>query len=106
MSNSDIKLVLDSISDIPFAYSHYKKGKEPALPYGVWYEDGDTSIKADSKTACIIQHFTIELYTALKSPETVKKIVTVLDNNEIAYDIIGEQYLDDEDMYMTIIELD
>ena len=106
MTNSELKTILETVPGIPFAQSHFKKGKEPPKPYGVWYEDGDNSIKADGKTAFVIPNFIIELYTTIKSPETVNKVLTVLSNNDIAYDIVGEQFLDDENMYMTIIDLD
>lgn len=106
MTNAELKTILGTVQGVPFAYSHFAKGKEPALPYGIWQEDGDTSIKADSKTAFVIPNFTIELYTARKSPATVKLITDILDNNDISYDITSEVWLDDENMYMTTIELD
>ena len=104
MTNEELLTLLNT-SGIPFRYHHFNKDTTPPIPRGVFMLDDATSVYADGITALLINNVRIELYTAIKDPETEQKLEKVLTNAEIPFDKVDEVYIEAEDMYMIVYEI-
>lgn len=104
MLQADLKKLLDE-TGLPVVYSHWIRGKAPALPYIVfWRTDSQTT---GSDHGCELRHDTydIELYSSQKSPADEAKLESVLDAAGIQYECY-EEYLDTEDMYQVVYSIE
>ena len=104
MLQAEIKAMLDK-TGLPVVYSHWRKGKAPALPYLVF-------IRTDSETTgsdygCELRHDTydIELYSDNKDPEAEGALESVLDAAGIHYECY-EDYIESEDMYQVVYTIE
>lgn len=104
MTYEELNKILNS-SKIPFRYHHFNTENLPPLPRGVYMLNDATSVYADGITAMLIENTRIELYTAIKEPETEKKLEKVLTNAEIPFDKVDEIYIPTENMYVIIYEI-
>lgn len=78
--------------------------KMPQLPYNIFIDDTYTR-GADKKNNIIEHNLTIEHYSENIDLKEEKKIEDFFDNEEIKYKK-SREWLDTEEMWMTIFELD
>ena len=104
MLQAEIKTMLDK-TGLPVVYSHWRKGKAPALPYLVFIRTDSETMGSDH--GCELRHDTydIELYSANKDTASEAALETVLDASDIQYECY-EDYLDTEDMYQVVYTID
>lgn len=105
MTYEKLKEILQ-LSGIPFRYHHFnKKNGEPPIPRGVYMFENAEPVFADGVTVMLIDNIRIELYTAIKDPDTEKSLETVLTNAEIPFEKVDEVYIESEKMYMIVYEI-
>ena len=98
----DIKNILDELN-IPVAYHHFNTDINP--PFVVYYRTSSSNYGADNKVLQKFNNFYIELYTEYKDPTTEQMLENLLDENEIFYDVVSEDYIDTEKMYQVIYSI-
>ena len=102
MSLEELKILLD-ILNIPNAYSHFKRKVAP--PFITYRVDHTENFFAGNKTYKKIPILYVELYTQTKDVELETKLEKLFDNNEIAWEIESENYIDDEEVYQIIYRI-
>lgn len=86
----------------PVAYSHFDKPVKP--PFIAYLVIGTTNFFADSETYLKVHDIQIELYTNKKDLKTENVLESVLDSNEIPYEV-SETYIESEKLYQRIYEV-
>lgn len=94
--------ILKSI-DMPVSYHHFKTPISP--PFITYYRNASKNFIADDKVYKKINIIKIELYTKQKDIQQEEKLEQILDENNIDYQIIAENYIDSEKIYQTIYEI-
>ncbi len=89
--------------NIPVAYSHFITPTSP--PFITYYRTSTNNFEADNQTFEKIEIIRIELYTLSKDIELEEQLEEVLNNNEIAYQVISENYIESEKVYQVIYEI-
>lgn len=102
-SLEDLKTALGGLN-IPIAYSHFKTAT--STPYLVYYVDGTDNFFADNKVYDKVNTIYIELYTDKKDETLQTSLETILNNNELPYEITGELFIDDENLYEVIYQIE
>lgn len=80
----------------PVAYSHFDA--VPSIPFITYREDYSNNFHADNWTYKPIKGINIELYTDKKDLVAEEKLVSLLNENELAYET-SEVYIESERMY-------
>lgn len=88
---------------IPFAYRAFPPRKAPPLPFLIYLIPYSNNFAADGEVYYPINHIQIELYTKRLDRGAVEKIEKALQG---IYWEKTELYLDDEQMYETIYEIE
>ncbi|MCQ2979630.1 MAG: hypothetical protein MJ245_07525 [Clostridia bacterium] len=99
----ELKTALDGLN-IPVAYSHFNVAT--STPYLVYYVDSSDGFYADNKTYSKTQTINIELYTDIKDETLEGSLETILNNNDLAYSIMSETYIDDEELYEVLYQIE
>ncbi len=102
-SLGELKTALEGLN-IPIAYSHFKTAT--STPYLVYYVDSNDNFYADNKTYEKIRVVNIELYTDKKDETLESSLETILNDNDLAYNVISETYIDDEDLYEVFYQIE
>lgn len=107
MTVQEVMSLLNSISEFngKVAYSHFKEGSAPALPFICFYVDETDNFKADDKVYLKRQTILIELYTSTKSPSTEALVEKALDDAGIPWDY-SESYIESESVYLITYEVE
>lgn len=103
MTLKELKTELEKVK-IPLAYLVFKKGKEPDLPYFVYYVDNSDNEKADGVVFEKDINIIVELYTEKKDTAMEEKLEKVLTDCGIFFNESDEIYLETEDMFEVIYE--
>lgn len=98
----DIKQLLEQLN-IPVAYHHFNTDINP--PFVVYYRNASNNYGADNKVLKKINTVYIELYTEYKDLAMEQVLEDLLDEHEIFYDVLSEDYISDEKMYQVIYEI-
>jgi len=89
---------------IPFAY--YEFNKAPGSDrYIAYYEDAPDQFGADDQVYYSNGHFTIELYTPHKEPETEAILTGFFDVAGIFWTKSAQAKIDSEDMFQTVFNV-
>lgn len=104
MKYKDIKAIIAN-TRLPNAYYAFREGEVPDLPYIVWYFPAMRPEVADNSIHAQISALNIELYTLNKDFATEAAVETVLANAGLIWRK-SEAFLDDEDMYETLYEME
>lgn len=104
MEYKDIYDLLNTLN-IPVAYDHFDDNKTINPPFIVYRESAPDTFKADNKTFYRPYNFEIELVTSIKTPALQKQIETLLDTNNIPYDITDEVWDNNEKIYHNFYEI-
>ncbi len=103
MTILDLNKLLNS-SGVKFAYHHWKSKQKS--PCGVFLVPSTANFKADGKVCIEISQARIELYTDKKDPVSEQKIKTVLDGAEIFYEQTSETFIEAEELYQVVYEIE
>lgn len=104
MKYKDIKTIIGN-TNLPNAYYQFREGEAPDLPYLVWHFPSMRPEIADNSTHAQIAALNIELYTLNKDFAVEAAVETVLADAGLVWRK-SEAYLDDEDMYETLYEME
>lgn len=102
MTEDECKVILEA-SGLPVVYHHWIS--PPALPYIVFVRTQSDNYKADGTVYAKDNVFNAELYSDKKDPEAEQKLESALDQGEIFYEVVSEDYIETEDMYQVIYEI-
>lgn len=86
---------------IPFAYYEFKKAPETES-YLAYYEDEPDQFGADDQVYFTEKHFTIELYTPKKQPETEAILTGLFDASGYYWKQGPQAKIDSENMLQTV----
>lgn len=103
LTQAELKTVLDG-SSIPFAYRAWKNGH--SLPFGVFYFQRDNPFAADGVVYTKTARYALELYTAEKDPDAEAVLEKALTAAGIFYSKSDETYIDEEQMFCVIYEIE
>lgn len=103
MTQAELKTVLNG-SGIPFVYRAWKNGHD--LPFGVFYFERDNPFAADGIVYAKKTLYALELYTAEKDPDTEAALEKALTAAGIFYSKSDEIYIDEEQMFYVIYEIE
>ena len=103
----DCKTIYDLLKTlkIPVAYDHFDSKKNVNPPLIVYREQNQDTFKGDNKTYFRGHNFEIELATIKKEPQLEAQIETLLDNNNIPYDVASEVWDENEKIYHYFYEI-
>ena len=76
----------------------------PALPYGVYYADGTSTVYADGAVALVFTNIAVELWTKTKDQSAENKLENALNAADIAYSKGDTSHDNDENAYVTTFE--
>ncbi len=102
-SLQELKTALDGLN-IPVAYSHFKDNTYP--PYCVFFVDSQDGFYADNVTYTKSKTINIELYTDMKNETLEASLEQILNDNEIPFEVITEVFIEDENMYEVVYEIE
>ena len=85
---------------IPVAFSHFK---EKQIGDYIAYTFKQSIRGSDHANELIEYDYRIELYTAIKNVELEDKVTNFLDELGTDYEIYESVYIEDEDVFMTVI---
>lgn len=88
---------------IEVTYNHFSKRTSP--PYLVYYIDSTENTCADNIVISENATVLLELYTKLKDVNLEKKLKNLLNNNELPYELVGESFIEDENVYEIIYQI-
>ena len=89
--------------NIAVAYHHFVNPNSP--PFITYLGTGTDNFYADNKVYLKINIIKIELYTLQKDIKLESQLESILDSNEIPYEIIAEGYIESEKVYQVIYEI-
>jgi len=101
----DLEDLYDILSelDIPVAYDHFNKNVE--APYIAYRADHTENFFAENKTYQKNEVIYVELYTTKKDVELEVSLEALFDENEIAWEIESQEYIDTEKVYQVIYRI-
>ena len=102
MSLESLKTMLLSLK-IPIAYDHFNTRTSP--PFITYRIDHTENFFAGNKTYKKIPITYVELYTATKDVTKEEALENLFDNNEIAWEIESETYIDTEKVYQIVYRI-
>lgn len=102
MNLENLKTILSELN-IPLAYSHFNKVVDP--PFLTYRIDHTENFFAENKTYKKIPVTYIELYTKNKNIKLEEKLEEILNNNDIAWEIEAEDYIESEKVYQIIYRI-
>jgi len=88
---------------IPFTFHHWEK--PPALPYGVYYDDGTENFEADDIAYAAIRIWRIELYVRQRDPALEERLEDILTAADLFWDM-GADYIESERFYEVSYEIE
>lgn len=97
----DILAAFSAAENVPVAYRFFKKPQAP--PFICYYEEASDNFVADNRNYLVKHRYIVELYTAYKMPELEAALEAALDKYVWTSE---ETYLDTEQMYEKIYELE
>lgn len=98
----ELKEILEQLN-IPVAYSHFNTATNP--PCLTFRRDSTSNFGADNKVYKKINNYIVQLYTDFKNPTLETMLEDLFDAHNIFYDVVSEDYIDDEKMYEIIYEV-
>lgn len=102
MTLDQLKNILKTLK-LPVAYSHFKKRVSP--PYIAYSVTQTTNYFADNIVVKKVLNVNIELYTEEKNVELEESLEKILNDNELPYEIEGESFIEEENIYQIIYKI-
>lgn len=87
------------------AYRSFPVGEAPGLPFVCYLQTGVTIMFADNRAYCSTPTVDVELYTALKSPETEAQIEAAFATAGIVWTRDQDEWLNSERCLMIVYHL-
>lgn len=98
----ELKEILEQLN-IPLAYDHFNTETNP--PCVTFRRDSTRNFGADNKVYKKINNYVVQLYTEYKNPTIEEQLEELFDDNDVFYNVVSEDYIDDEKMYEIIYEV-
>ncbi len=89
--------------NIPVAYHHFVQETNP--PFITYYRTDTNNFYADNKVYEKINNYRVELYIRQKDVVLESQLETILDDNDITYEVEAEAYIKEEDVYQVIYNI-
>lgn len=105
MTRKEVAAVIKSIG-LPFVYYAWKEKEAPELPYICYYYPDEDFEAADNEHFAKIARLNVELYTENKDLQLEDTAEAALDTDELSIVAKSSTYLQDEQMYETLYELE
>lgn len=107
MTPSEIEAMLEELG-IPYRYNHFtqREMEDVNLPIAVWNIPGTTNFFADGKVYQKISKLDIELYSDTKDWELEKRMEGILDKNGISWEQTASEWLESENMWESLYEME
>lgn len=102
MTLNQLKNILKKLK-LPVAYSYFKRRVSP--PYIVFSVAQTKNYFADNIVVKKMQSVNIELYTEEKNVELEENLEKILNDNELPYEIEGEIFIEEENIYQIIYKI-
>ena len=97
MNEEELYKILTTLN-IPVAYDHFTN--DDTVPPFILYRNDDPSIfNADDISYFNSKNFIVDLVTNIKDTNLENQLETLFNNNHIAYDKMGDDYIDSEKIY-------
>lgn len=84
---------------MPYAYNHFAEGQRPATPFIVFNLPRSDHFSADGGVFKKLMRLEIDLYSALKAPNTEKTVEDILDTHNFFYEK-REEWLSTDKYYL------
>ena len=106
MTKAKLQKLLKTLK-IPVAYRRFKKeqAKQIKPPFLVYYRTDNNDILADDITFFSSENIVVELYCTDRNESLEKALEKIFTDNEIPYKVIDEVYIESEDLFETIYEI-
>lgn len=105
MTIAQLKTVLNAVLPGKVTFYAWPVGDAPPLPYICYYSTGSDNFAADNVVYSSRRPVRIELYTEAKDLATEAAVEQALTASGIYWDR-DESYIDDEQVYLTIYEVE
>lgn len=108
MTYQDVKSMLDELSallGIPYEYEAYRKGTAPEPPYFLFTFPESNDFMADDRNYAKFRTLDIELYTLKKNFAMEMKLEKFLEDHDMPYALLADEWLDTEGMHETLYEM-
>lgn len=89
--------------NIDVAYNHFNQKTNP--PYVVYYVQVSENLFADNKVISENVIVLIELYTKKKDPKLEGQLKSILNENELPYELVGESFIEDDNVYQVVYSI-
>lgn len=90
--------------NMPISYHHFTKATPP--PFLIYYRISSNNFIADNIVYEKTNIIRIELYTKIKDINIENALETILTNHEIPYEVVAENYIESENIYQVIYEIE
>lgn len=88
---------------ISFTFHHWEK--PPAMPYGVYFDDGTNNFAADGIAYVVFSHVNIELYVRQRDPDLEGRLQDILDEAGLYWDKTAS-WIESERYYQVAYEIE
>lgn len=107
MTPLDVEKMLEELG-IPYRYNHFtqREMEDIILPIAVWNVPGTNNFFADGKAYKKIKQLEIELYMDEKDWSLEEKLEKILDKNGIAWQQTASEWLESENMWESLYEME
>lgn len=97
-----LKEILEQLN-IPVAYDHFNTATNP--PFLAYRRYSTSNFGADNKVYKKLENYYLELYTEYKDIELEEELEKLLDDNDIFYEVASEDYIDTEQIYQVVYNI-
>ncbi len=107
MNPEEIEEMLGKM-EIPYRYNHFtqKEMETISLPILVWNIPETKNFYADGIAYYVVRKLDIELYMDEKNRELEKRLEALLDENNIPWRQTASEWLDSENMWESLYEME
>lgn len=91
---------------LPVCYYEWQEDTEPPLPFICYYFTGNNDEAADGVNWATVKRVNIELYCKNKDFDAEHKLEQVLNDSDMFYEVSGEAFLQDDNMYETFYSVE
>jgi hypothetical protein len=107
MTYAEVRNLLDDLSaelGIPYEYQSYRKGTAPDPPYFLFTYPASGDLIADNRNYAMFRTLDIELYTLKKNFAMEMKLEKFLQDHDMPYSLLADEWLESEGMHETLYE--
>lgn len=94
-----------SATGFPVAYDHFAPSEPQVPPFICYLQTGSIPLHADGVAFVAVNNYAIELYQAARSLVDEQRLEQALTDAGIYYTMDGPEWLDDEQVYMSVYSI-